>query len=191
MSAPLESAARVVPTRLDLLLAFGKMGMIGFGGVAPWARRVMVEERRWMTDQDFAEYLGMGQVLPGANMLNVAVMVGERYHGAAGAALALLGLLGGPMLVILAMAGLYDRFAGLPLVQSALSGTAAAAAGMVIGTALRMGQRLKAPPALWALGALAFIACGLLRWPLPYVVLSLAPIGILLSAWPALRRGRG
>lgn len=164
--------------------------MIGFGGVAPWARRVMVEERRWMTDQEFAEYLGMGQVLPGANMLNVAVMVGDRYGGASGAALALLGLLGGPMLVILLMAGLYGRFAGFPTVQAALSGTAAAAAGMVIGTALRMGERLKAPPALWAVGVLAFVACGLLRLPLPYVVLTLAPIGVLLSAWPKLSSRR-
>jgi chromate transporter len=171
------------PGLFALLLAFGKMGMIGFGGVAPWARVILVEERRWLTDQEFAEYLGMGQVLPGANMVNAAVMIGQRFGGAPGALVALLGMLGGPLIVIALIAGLYGRFGHYPVVQAALSGTAAAAAGMVMGTALRMMGRLKAPPAMWAVGAIAFLACGVLRFPLPYVVLTLAPIGILLSAW--------
>ena len=72
------------PSRADLFLTYGKIGLIGFGGINAWARRVLVEEKRWLTEQEYAETLGLGQVLPGPNALNAAIMVGDRFHGAVG-----------------------------------------------------------------------------------------------------------
>jgi chromate transporter len=174
------------PTVSQIFLTYLRIGLIGFGGVNAWARRTLVEEKRWLTDQDYAEVLGLGQALPGPNALNVAIFLGERWRGAAGALVAPLGLFGGPLCVLLGLAIAHDRWGDLPLVKAVLAGTGAAAAGMVIGTALKMTQNLKPPPALVAVG-IAALAGALLRVPLPMIVLGLAPFGIA-AAWWTLRR---
>ena len=75
-------------SRATLFAAFLKIGLLGFGGVMPWARRVLVEERAWLSDREFAELLGMCQVLPGPNVVNLAVILGARWQGAVGSLLA-------------------------------------------------------------------------------------------------------
>ena len=177
-----KARPRPTPTRLALFLAFLQAGVSGFGGANAWMRRVLVEERRWLTEQEYAEYLGLGQILPGPNALNAAVVIGERWHGSAGAGLALAGILGGPLVLLLGIAGLYSRFGHAPVVAAAIDGVGAAAAGMMIGTALKMGTRLRPGLALTAVGAAAFVGVGLLRLPLLLVVLALAPVGIFAAA---------
>ena len=90
----------MTPTRAQLFLAYLRIGLTGFGGVNAWARQLLVEQKGWLSDQQYAEALGMGQVLPGPNALNCAIAIGARFHGAAGAALACGGLLLGPMAVL-------------------------------------------------------------------------------------------
>jgi chromate transporter len=174
------------PTLADLFLTYGKIGLIGFGGINAWARRVLVEEKRWLTDQEYAETLGLGQVLPGPNALNAAIMVGDRFHGTAGAIAAPAGMFGGPLILLAGLAMLYDAYGELPTMRAVLAGVGAAAAGMVLGTAAKMTEKLKPPPALLAVGLVAFVAAGLFRLPLPYTVLGLAPFGI----WAASRARR-
>jgi chromate transporter len=178
--------ARPVPTLADLFLTYGRIGLIGFGGINAWARRVLVEEKRWLSDQDYAETLGLGQVLPGPNALNAAIMIGDRFHGTAGAIAAPVAMFGGPLVLLAGLAMFYDAYGEVPVVKAVLAGVAAAAAGMVMGTAAKMTQKLKPPPALLAVGLCALLAAGVLRVPLPYVVLGLAPFGIA-AAWWALR----
>jgi chromate transporter len=180
--------ARPSPTRLAFFLAYLQIGLSGFGGANAWMRRVIVEERGWLSEQEYAEYLGLAQILPGPNALNCAVMIGDRFHGTAGAALALLGILGGPLVPLVGIAGLYAQYGSEPLVAAALKGLAAAAAGMTIGTALKMGTRLRPGLALSAVGACALVGIGLLRLPMLGVVLALAPLGIL-AAWLTPQRG--
>jgi chromate transporter len=168
-----------------LFLAYLRIGLTGFGGVNAWARHHLVEEKGWLTEAEYAETLGMAQVLPGPNALNCAIGVGSRFAGAAGAAAAAVGLFAGPMTLLAGIAALYDAYGQLPLVRAILTGIAAAAAGMVLGTAVKMATRLK--PTVWLLlVGLAALAMALLRVPLPFVVLGLAPFG-LLAAWRALR----
>lgn len=171
------------PTLLSFFLAYLKIGLIGFGGVNAWARRVLVEETRWISEQDYAEVLGLGQVLPGANALNVAIQLGERWHGAAGALAGALGLFGGPMALLVGLAVLHDQYGQVPIVQAVLGGTAAAAAGMVIGTALKMVQKLKPALPIIAVGLAALAGAALFRLPLPMIVLGLAPFGIAAAWW--------
>jgi chromate transporter len=181
-----DAPPRPVPTLADLFLTYGRIGLSGFGGVNAWARRVLVEEKRWLSDQDYAETLGLGQVLPGPNSLNAAIMIGDRFHGTAGAIAAPVGMFGGPLVLLAGLAMFYDAYGEVPVVRALLAGVAAAAAGMVMGTAAKMTQKLKPPPALLAVGLCALLAAGVARMPLPYVVLGLAPFGIA-AAWLALR----
>ncbi|MFI5022197.1 MAG: chromate transporter [Alphaproteobacteria bacterium] len=181
-SAPslLKATKRV--GRMELFLAFLKIGLLGFGGVAPWARRVIVEERAWFSEEEYASLLGVGQILPGPNTLNTAVMVGDRFQGAVGSLIAVAALMTMPLAILMAVASLYERFAALPEVASAMSGTAAAAAGLVIGTALKMTRRLRPTRIAVLFGLVAFVAIGVLRFPLIAVVVVMAPISIVAAA---------
>lgn len=173
--------ATVVPGRLDLFLGYLKIGLFGFGGVAAWARRVIVEERHWLTEREYAEILGLGQVLPGPNVGNAAVMIGRRFHGLAGALLATGGIYCAPLVILIALCLLYDRYGQLPAVAPAMAGIAAAAAGMVIGTAGKMAGKLQLAPEAIVILLLATLAAAWLRLPLPLIVVLLAPLSIAAS----------
>lgn len=179
----MESAPPPRPSKTALFLTYGKIGLVGFGGINAWARRTLVEEKRWLTEQEYAETLGLGQVLPGPNALNAAIMVGERFHGVAGSLIAAGALFGGPLVVLAGLATLYDRYGSLPAVDSLLGGTAAAASGMVVGTAAKMAQRLKPTLGLWAVGLTSLVLSSVFRVPLPLVLLLLGPLGILAAWW--------
>ena len=168
-------------TRLDLFLGFFKLGAIGFGGVGPQTRHMVVEERRWLDDGEFAALIGLCQALPGANTCNFAVMLGDRFCGPGGAAAALAGLLLAPLALLVVIASLFTAFAGLPDVRAGLFGATAAAAGLVLGTSLKMARKMPLEPVALALAAAAFVAVGLLRLPLPAVLGVLIPAGFLLS----------
>jgi len=175
------------PTLAELSWTYFRIGLIGFGGVNAWARRVIVEEKGWLTEQQYAEVLGVGQALPGPNALNVAIQLGERWHGGAGAIAAPVALFAGPLGVLLLLAMAHDRWGEIALVKAVLAGTAAAAAGMVIGTALKMIGNLRPSLPVLAVGAAA-LGGALMRMPLPVIVLGLAPFGIA-AAWWARRPG--
>ena len=170
----------------ELFRGYLRVGLLGFGGVAAWSRRVIVEERGWVSEQEYAELLGLGQVLPGPNVGNAAVMLGRRCCGARGALAAMAGLYAGPLAVLLLLATAWDALSGLPGADRAMVGVAAAAAGLTLGNAMRMGQRLRLPPPLLLLAGLAAVAATWLRLPLPLIVLGLGPVGM----WLARREAR-
>src|SRR3954470_13056259 len=91
-------------TRASFFMAFVKIGVMGFGGVGPWARRVLVEDTGWLTDEEYAALLGMGQILPGPNVVNASVILGDRYFGPVGSLLALAGIMGPPLVILVAIA---------------------------------------------------------------------------------------
>ncbi|WP_426959626.1 chromate transporter [Muricoccus radiodurans] len=176
------------PGPLQLLLAFGKAGLLGFGGANVWVRRSMVEEHRWLTEREWAEILGMGQVLPGPNVGNAAVMIGRRFAGLPGAVAASAGLYGGPLVVLMGLMLLWQRFSENPHVSAMMHGLACAAAGMVMGNGFRMATRLRPPPELIVIGLMAVAAGAWWRAPLPLIILVLGPVGIGAVLW---RRRRG
>jgi chromate transporter len=175
----------MTPGLADLFLGFMRIGCLSFGGAQAFARRVIVEERRWLSEQDYAELLALAQVLPGPNIGNFAVMFGRRVAGLPGAAACLGGFFGLPLVLMVGMVGLYTRFGQLPVVGAAMQGVAAAAAGMVLGTALRMASRLRPPPEALLLAAAVLVAAAA-RVPLPVIVLVAGPLGVV----AALRRAR-
>ncbi len=177
-SAPALSSLPKTVSRRELFLGFLKIGLLGFGGIAAWARHVIVEERGWLSEREYAAILAIGQVLPGPNTVNAAVMIGDRFQGIAGAVIAVLALMAMPLAILVALAAVYERFAAVPDVAAGIGGTAAAAAGLVIGTALKMAHRLKLRRTALGFGLAAFATVGILGWPLVPVVLALAPLSI-------------
>ena len=178
------AATNQPPSVGTLFLAFSAVAISGFGGVMPFARRMLVEQRRWMTADEFNEAYALAQFLPGGNILNLSVVVGRRFQGAAGALAAIAGLLIGPMLVMIALGALYTRYGEIPAVGNALTGVAAAAAGLILSMALRMAEplarRRAALPVIVA--AAGFLAVGIAELPLLPVIAVLAPLSVAL-AW--------
>ncbi|HSN34361.1 MAG TPA: chromate transporter [Ideonella sp.] len=171
----------------ELFRVFNRLALQGFGGVLPVAQHHLVERERWLTKEDFVELLSIGQVLPGPNIVNLALMFGDRHFGWRGAFAALSGMLALPMALVLAAAALYARFAAVPAVAGALRGMGAVAAGLVLATALRLapalergalGRKLGYP-----VGLLTFVAIGLLHWPLVWIVLGLGGASCALAWW--------
>jgi chromate transporter len=110
-------------SKAELFLGFLTIGLLGFGGVAPWVRHVIVEERRWLSDKEFAEVLGVGQILPGPNTVNAAVIIGDHFQGPIGVLLCLLGMMAMPLVIVTALAAVYDRFASIAELGAATSGS--------------------------------------------------------------------
>jgi chromate transporter len=179
------------PTSAALFAAFFQIALSGFGGVLPVARRMLVERRAWLSADDFTETLSLCQSLPGPNVVNMSIVVGARARGWRGSIAAFAGLVGAPVLIVVSLGALYSRFGGLDQVRHALVGLGAAAAGLVVSTAARMAEPLlKSRP--WVaspfIGA-AFLAVAILRFPLPWVLVALAPVSIAAAAgWRRWRR---
>jgi len=142
---------------------------------------MLVEERKWLSPEDFNSLLGLCQFLPGPNVVNLSVAVGARYRGIPGAVVAVLGLMGGPMLIALVLGMLYDQYGSLPQVQGMLRGIAAVGCGLLVATAWRMGVALTAKRVFLPFVVLVFVAVALLRWPMPAVMVGMVSI----SAWVA------
>ena len=175
----------------ELLRAFSWLALQGFGGVLPVAQRELVERRRWLTREQFVEALSIGQVLPGPNIVNLALIIGDRFFGLRGAFAALTGLIALPLAIVMALAVLYTHWASHPMVAGALRGMGAVAAGLI----LAMGIKLLSSLANNSLGRTGcalvliatFVMVGLLRWPMAYAVLGVGAAAVVL-AWHRLGR---
>lgn len=165
-----------------MFAAFIYLGCTSFGGgTAGWLYREMVLKRRWIDNEAFLAMLTVGQVVPGSNGVKLAVLIGQRLHGAPGAAIALAGLLGGPFVIVLAIAAVYAGFAWPPIVYRMLDGVAAAVVGLTLATGLRSLAAGAPDPAAIVIAAATTISVGVLGWPILPVVAVLAPLSIGLA----------
>jgi chromate transporter len=184
MSDSATPPAAFRPSLSELFRAFVLVSISGFGGALPWARRTIVEQKRWMTTEEFNETFALSQFLPGPNVINFSVVFGSRFGGPAGAAVALAGLLGPPLMIVTVLAILYERFGGLETLSRILAGITAAAVGLLIAVVAKMAapmflKRWNSAPVI---AILAFTGVALMQWPLPYVFLGLAPVSVAF-AW--------
>jgi len=151
----------------------------------PWARRVLVDERAWLTDREFAELLGMCQVLPGPNVVNLSVILGARWQGATGSLLALTGILFVPVIAVIVIATFYASVAHSEITRDAIAGASAAAAGLIIGTAFRLVSGTRPPPRAIVLAIAVFIAVALVQAPLLWVLAIVVPLAIAVEWYAA------
>ena len=171
----------------EIFRVFNRLALQGFGGVLPVAQHHLVERERWLGKEEFVELLSIGQVLPGPNIVNLALMFGDRFFGWRGALAALAGMLLVPMALVLAAASLYARFAAVPAVAGALRGMGAVSAGLVLATALKLAPSLKRNPmGRWVCAGITlatFGAVGLLHWPMVWIVTGLGASAYAYAWW--------
>lgn len=168
-----------------LFWSFTWLALQGFGGVLAVVQRELVERRRWLTEAEFVEDWAVAQTLPGPNVVNLSIMIGDRYFGLRGALAALAGMLSFPLFVVIGLAMVYAHWASVPAVAGALKGMGAVAAGLIGGTALKLAHSLRRHPLglPWSLGlaGATVVAMALLRWPLLAILLVLGGLACVLT----------
>jgi chromate transporter len=174
----------------DLFISFTLLALQGFGGVLAVVQRELVERKRWLSQEEFVEDWAVAQIMPGPNVVNLSLMIGGRYFGLPGALAALGGLLAVPLVLVLGLAILHDRFADSPQVAGALRGMAAISAGLIGATGLKLAAAFRRSPLpmAWcvAIAVLGFVLVGLLKCPLIYVLLGLGGLSCILT-WRRLK----
>ncbi len=173
------------PGRLShkiLFTGFFQIGIIGFGGVLPVARRLIVDERKWLTQAAFNDLFSLCQFMPGANIVNFAFAFGARHRGWSGAAAAVLGLLGAPACIVMALGAAYARYGQLAVVRHGLIGLAAAATGLVLGTAIKIATPIFVRQTNILVAVSVFALVLLLRLSLPLTLAIMLPVSLFL-AW--------
>jgi chromate transporter len=180
--SPLASSP---PDLVTLFVAFAKMSLAGFGGVLVWARRGIVDQHKWMTADEFNETFALCHFLPGPNIVNLTFVFGSRLRGIPGAIAAFTGLVGPPALIMVVMGMLYHRYGEIDALRRILSGVACAAIGLMLAVVFRMMTPLFKRRDVIALLVMAavFVAIGILRLPLPEVLLAAIPISIAITYW--------
>lgn len=175
MSAP--------PGLFALFAAFARMSLSGFGGVLAFARRGIVDQHRWMTAEEFNETFALCHFLPGPNIVNLSVVFGARFRGVPGSIAAFAGLVGPPVVIVTILAVLYARFGEIDALRRILSGVSCAAVGLLISVVFRMMMPLIRKRDIVGVVVLAavFIAIGVLRLPLPAVLLVAIPLSIAIT----------
>lgn len=169
----------------DLFISFTLLALQGFGGVLAIVQHELVEKKRWMTREEFVEEWAVAQIMPGPNVVNLALMIGGRYFGLRGALVALAGMLTVPLIVVLLLTLVYAQFAQHPGLAGALRGMGAVAAGLITAAGLRLLSTLKSNPLgvpvciAFCMGSFAAIA--LFRVPLLYVLPVLGGIACALA----------
>jgi chromate transporter len=182
---PYTSAAAHAPrSKTDLFISFTLLALQGFGGVLAVVQRELVDKKQWLTLDEFVEDWAVAQILPGPNVVNLALMMGGRHFGLAGALAALSGLLLAPTVLVLLLAAAVAGVADTPTAQGMLRGMGAVSAGLIAAVGIKLMGALKNNPmgllTCLGMGTLTFVAIGLLRLPLAWVLLSLGPLA---SVW--------
>lgn len=178
----------------ELFVVFTTLALQGFGGVLAVAQRVLCEQKRWLTREQFVEILAIGQVLPGPNVCNIALMIGDRFFGLRGAFAALGGMIAIPLVIVLLVTAAYSHFATVPAVAGALKGMGAVSAGLIAGTGLKLIGTLRTNvlgwPACAVFAAAVFLVVAVLRWPLIWVLLGTGTLACTVAWWRLLRRAQ-
>jgi len=172
-----------------LFAAFFRLGVMSFGGgTAGWLHREIVERRRWISDREFLSSAALGRLVPGSGGVNLTVQVGQQLRGRAGAMVTVLGLLSGPLAIVLALAVVYTTIGQNRLLHAVLDGVAAAAIGLTFATGLKLVQFKARSAGPLAITVATVVCIGVLRWPMIPVVLCLAPVSICVALFD--RHGR-
>ncbi len=176
----------------ELFRAFNHLALQGFGGVLPVAQRELVENRRWLTKVEFLELLSLGQVLPGPNIINMALIYGDRQFGWRGALAATSGLMLAPLAIVLLLAVLVRQGTAYPFIADALRGMSVVAAGLILSTAVKLSGALRANcmglSTCVAIAVTTVVAVAFLHWPLVWVLAGVGPAAWF-AAWWKLRPG--
>lgn len=165
-----------------MFLAFFRLGCTSFGGgTGAWVYREMVQRRGWIDERLFLTDMALGQSLPGSNGIKMAILVGQRLKGGAGAFTAAFALLGAPFAIILVIAAIYGRFADIQGVHAVLDGVAAAVVGLTFSSGISAIVRGTPEPSAIVIAAVTVLCVGVFGWSMLPVMLGLAPVSIAIA----------
>jgi chromate transporter len=181
IQADMPAPVRASP--IELFFAFASIAIVGFGGVMPWVRWLLVEKRRWVTEDEFLNLFALSNFLPGGNVVNIAVLMGSRLAGLPGSIGAILGLVGPPAVLVCVIGGLYQAFGHLPAVQSMIQAVAASAAGLIVAMGIRMAYPLRKSPRALIFFAIVLVASVALRVPLIWMLCLILPASLAAAHW--------
>lgn len=167
----------------DLFTGFVLVGLFGFGGIAASFYHVAVERRKWLSVDEYAQTLAVGQILPGASLMNMSTIVADRFQGLTGVVCALMGLFTFPLIILLLLITCYDQYAYLPEVQYATKAAAAAAVGLTFGIGLKLAKGILKSGMGLVFASLSFLAIGVLRLPMLQSIFSLVALSMLVIYW--------
>ena len=171
-------------SKTDLFMSFTLLALQGFGGVLAVVQRELVEKKRWMTREQFVEDWAVAQIMPGPNVINLALMIGGRYFGIRGALAGIAGMLAAPLVVVLLLAIAFGGVSDAPWAQGALRGMGAVSAGLIAAVGLKLISALRnnamGMSACVLLATASFVGVGVFRWPLAYVLLG---TGLVACSW--------
>ena len=180
---PAASTLPSPPGLIELFVAFAKMSLAGFGGVLVWARRGIVDQHKWMMAEEFNETFALCHFLPGPNIVNLSVVFGSRFRGIPGGVAAFAGLVGPPVVIVTILAALYAHYGEIDALRRTLAGVSCAAVGLLLAVVFRMMMPLIRKRDLVGVVLLSgvFVAVGLLRLPLPAVLLAAIPLSLAIT----------
>ncbi|MFW1813466.1 chromate transporter [Acinetobacter guillouiae] len=179
---PMEQSMNT-PNCKALFLGFMKLGLMGFGGVLPLAHRLIVEDQKWLTSEKFTDLLGVCQILPGGNIVNMAVAIGYDFAGVKGAISAIFGLMLAPTIIVISLYQLYSSFQDIPMVQHMIQGLAAAAAGLLFATGFKMLKPIMKSKLTYFTIILTIIFMLLIKLPLALTLLILITVNMAVLAF--------
>lgn len=166
-----------------LMVALSAFG----GGLSAWSQRIIVEQRRWMSNEEFLTGLTVARLFPGPNQINMAVYVGTFFRGLPGALAALAGMLLVPFTLLMAIGLLYFQFHSLPALDRVLAGVVAAAAGMALSMGFKILDEYWKDPMALVLAAVTFVLMTFFHVRLVPLVLVAGPLAM---AWYWPRRSQ-
>ncbi|OTG92601.1 chromate transporter [Acinetobacter sp. ANC 3832] len=169
-----------IPDCKALFSGFMKLGLMGFGGVLPLAHRLIVEDQKWLNAEEFTNLLGVCQILPGGNIVNMAVAIGYDFQGIKGAISAVFGLMLAPTIIVISLYQLYAQFQSIPTVKHMIEGLAAAAAGLLFATGLKMLKPIMKKKLTYFTIALTIIFMLLIKLPLALTLVILMGINMMI-----------
>lgn len=176
-----NSKASPRPPVREIFAVFARMSATSFGGgLVAYIRNALVEEKKWMTQEEFLVALEMGQALPGMNAVNVSIIAGRHLGGPLGSIAAASGLLLPGVAGLLAMGWLYNRFSQNPDVTAALAGVAAAAVGLLLQVTLKLGSKQFSNLRDLFFIAATFVMVAFFHLSLLKVLFLTAPLAIIL-----------
>jgi chromate transporter len=169
-------------TNRELFVTFTKIALSGFGGVLPWIRRAVVEKKHWLTAGEFNSLIGICQLVPGPNVVNLAICIGARFTGVRGSISAVLGMMTAPVALVILIAYLYDHYGRLPEIQGLLRGICAVGIGLIASTGFKMLKNELTDWPMLATIAVCILASAVLHLSLLTVVAITLPLG-LIAGW--------
>lgn len=183
MSLPETSLSPQAPSLPALFLVCFKIGVLSFGGgLSGWIYQEFVLRKRWIDEEDFSSSLAISQMLPGANVVNLVICIGEQLRGHRGAAVCVLGFLVGPFFAVIALYKLFNLLAGFALLPVITDGIAFSAIGLLVLMCVHGIRRAMRFPSSVLVIAVTAVLVGVLQWPLIPVALAIAPISVAI-AW--------